>query len=244
MSGRYLVTGATSGVGMAVAHALLAAHAVDCVGRDADKLGRVYESLSGASVRLVDFEQAEPILVTAMVKAWVAEHGEGFDGIFHAAGAELVLPLRLMGDGLYRRAMSFADSSFALLRAAATQGVVKPGGSVVIMSSVAAHRGTAGMAAYSAARAAVEGMARVAAVELAARRVRVNCVAAGAFRSPMHERLTKRMPKTAQDAYTAAHPLGVGDVDAVRDSVLHLLSDAARWTTGTVQVVDGGYLAA
>jgi NAD(P)-dependent dehydrogenase (short-subunit alcohol dehydrogenase family) len=82
----------------------------------------------------------------------------------------------------------------------------------------------------------------VAAIELAQRRIRVNCVAAGAFRSPMHERIVKRMP-SGEDAYAAKHPLGIGPVEAVRDAVLHLLSDASRWTTGTTVVVDGGYLA-
>jgi 3-oxoacyl-[acyl-carrier protein] reductase len=51
------------------------------------------------------------------------------------------------------------------------------------------------------------------------------------------------MPGPAQSAYAASHPLGIGHVEAVRDAVLHLLSDASRWTTGTVVVVDGGYLA-
>lgn len=166
------------------------------------------------------------------------------DGIVHCAGAEVVAPLRLTSDAQYRRAMVAADSAFAILRAAATKGVMVDGGSIVLMSSVAAHRGTAGMVAYSASKAAIEGMARAAAVELAQRRIRVNCVAAGAFRSPMHDRITKRMPEAGQDAYAAAHPLGIGDADAVRDTVLHLLSDAASWTTGTTVVVDGGFLAA
>lgn len=240
---RYLVTGATSGVGMAVAHALLAEHEVTCVARDEDKLRELYDRRVGARSVVIDFEKTSPILITADVKDEAAL-GEGFDGLFHAAGSELVLPLRLTGDSHYRAAMTFADSTFALLRAAASRDVMKPGGSVVIMSSVAAHRGTAGMAAYSGARAAVEGMVRVAAVELAERRVRVNCIAAGAFRSAMHGRLTKRMPQAAQDKYVAAHPLGFGSVDAICDAVLHLLSDASRWTTGSVQVVDGGYLAA
>lgn len=51
------------------------------------------------------------------------------------------------------------------------------------------------------------------------------------------------MPKAGQDAYATAHRLGIGEVDPVRYAVLHLLSDATRWTTGTTVVVDGGFLA-
>lgn len=222
---RYLITGATSGLGLSIAAALLA------TGADLLRIGRKH----------ADFNN--PAELTNVIRECAPEFGAA-DGIVHCAGAELVAPLRMTSDEQYRAAMMAADSAFAILRAAASKGVMADGGSIVLMSSVAAHRGTAGMAAYSASKAAIEGMARSAAVELAARRIRVNCVAAGAFRSPMHDRITKRLPQTGQDAYAAAHPLGIGEVEAVRDAVLHLLSDAARWTTGSTVVVDGGYLAA
>ncbi len=224
MRPRYLITGATSGLGAAVSPMLVGpGRAVWHMGRDR-----------------CDF--SDPAAVTACVKTF-AEIAP-LDGIFHAAGVEHVGPLRLTTDQQYRAAMMVADSAFGILRAAACRGVMADGGSIVLMSSVAAHRGSAGMAAYSAGKAAIEGMARATAIELAPRRIRVNCVAAGAFSSPMHDRITRRMPDGARDAYAGAHPLGIGEVEAVRDAVLHLLSDAARWTTGTTVVVDGGYLAA
>jgi len=245
---RYLVTGATSGLGKAVADELR----MRCA--EANALGRPDSVLSVG-------RHGEPPylpLDLSLRMGWITEeivHASGargippvdplpgFHGIVHCAGAELVAPLRLTSDEQYRAAMMAADSAFAILRAAAAKGVMADGGSIVLMSSVAAHRGTAGLAAYSAGKAAIEAMTRSAAVELAPRRIRVNCVAAGAFLSPMHDRITKRMPQAGQDAYAAAHPLGIGEVGTVRDAVLHLLSDAARWTTGTVLVVDGGYLA-
>lgn len=227
---RYLVTGATGGLGWAVQHVLRMR------GDEVITMARGQHVLPPP---VINWNFGADAAETSKV---IKSLGP-LDGIVHCAGAELVAPLRLTTDEQYRAAMMAADSAFAILRAAASKGVMADGGSIVLMSSVAAHRGTAGMAAYSASKAAIEGMARAAAVELAARRIRVNCVAAGAFRSPMHDRITKRMPQAGQDAYAAAHPLGIGEVEAVRDAVLHLLSDAARWTTGTVAVVDGGYLA-
>lgn len=234
MNPRYLITGATSGLGLAVAEALRArADDVHAVSRQPDFTKPPCTSMDIGDVAGRDF--------TEHIRALTWERP--FTGIVHCAGAELVAPLRLTSDEQYRAAMMAADSAFAILRAAASKGVMVDGGSIVLMSSVAAHRGTAGMAAYSASKAAIEGMARSAAVELAPRRIRVNCVAAGAFRSPMHDRISKRMPQAGQDAYAAAHPLGIGEVDAVRDVVLYLLGESSRWTTGTTMVVDGGYLA-
>ena len=240
---RYLITGATSGLGLSVALELRQrGHDVAIITR----LGHALRAVEQMGACPLDIAQAEADFASLDGVTWATKRlaeTAPFDGVIHCAGAELIAPLRLTSDEQYRAAMMASDSAFAILRAAASKGVMNDGGSIVMMSSVAAHRGTAGMAAYSASKAAIEGMARAAAVELAPRRIRVNCVAAGAFRSPMHDRITKRLPQAGQDAYAAAHPLGIGDVDAVRDAVLHLLSDGSRWTTGTTVVVDGGLLA-
>ena len=239
---RYLISGASSGLGLSVALELQQrGHDLAILTR----LGGALRTIEQLGACPLEIAQAEADFASLEGVTWATKtlaETAPFDGVIHCAGAEVVSPLRLTTDAQYRAAMMAADSAFAILRAAASKGVMADGGSIVLMSSVAAHRGTAGMAAYSASKAAIEGMARSAAVELAARRIRVNCVAAGAFRSPMHDRITKRMLQAGQDAYAAAHPLGIGEVEAVRDAILHLLSDAARWTTGSTVVVDGGFL--
>jgi NAD(P)-dependent dehydrogenase (short-subunit alcohol dehydrogenase family) len=223
---RFLITGASSGLGQSIAQALRD------IGHEIVTTGR---SLPPPSVHW-DFEHAPMSETTKLVR----DIGP-FDSIIHCAGAELVSPLRLTSDEQYRKAMMCADSAFAILRAAASKGVMTDRGSIVLMSSVAAHKGTAGMVAYSAGKAAIEGMVRAAAAELAPRRIRVNAIAAGAFHSPMHDRITGRMPDSAIEGYAKSHPLGFGSLEAVRDAVLGLLAEP--WTTGTVRVVDGGYLA-
>ena len=233
---RYLITGASGGLGRAVCDGLEWRAATSGVDSHIQTIGR-----QPGSTLLADLSTCTSQALTDAVRR-LAEDGP-FHGIVHCAGAEVIAPLRLTSDDQYRTAMMAADSAFAILRAAAKKGVMAEGGSIVLMSSVAAHRGTAGMVAYSAGKAAIEAMVRCAAVELAPRRIRVNAVAAGAFRSPMHERIARGMSAEGIDAYSAKHPLGFGSVDAVRDAVLHLLSPGAHWVTGAALVVDGGYLA-
>ena len=86
-------------------------------------------------------------------------------------------------------------------------------------------------------------MARAAAMELAPRRIRVNSIRAGAFSSPMHERLTKNMSSPTLQEYESRHPLGFGTVEDIVESAIFLLSDKSKWITGTALTVDGGYSA-
>ena len=92
---------------------------------------------------------------------------------------------------------------------------------------------------YCATKAAVIQLAKVAALEYARDGIRVNCVCPGTFRSGIHTDL----PPDALDAIAAKHPLGLGTADDVVGAYSYLASDAARWTTGSAIVVDGGYAA-
>jgi NAD(P)-dependent dehydrogenase (short-subunit alcohol dehydrogenase family) len=225
---RFLITGASSGIGHQVWE-WLDPHGTEGLGFDVHRLGRTD----------CDFNDAGA--VTQALRALAQAHGP-LDGIFHAAGVALVSPLRMTTDLNWSESMMAATSAFGILRAVASKGVMNDGGSVVLMSSVAAQRGAPGMAAYSAGKGAVDALTRSAAIELAPRGIRVNAIAAGAVRTPMHDRITARMTQGAQDAYVAAHPLGFGSAEVVAREAIRLLTDAP-WTTGTVVVLDGGFLA-
>jgi NAD(P)-dependent dehydrogenase (short-subunit alcohol dehydrogenase family) len=120
---------------------------------------------------------------------------------------------------------------------------MKPGSSIVFMSSASAHRGRPGMVAYSAAKAAVEGLTRSLACELASKPVRVNAIAGGGIETEMHHRLTRTLSEDAVAAYAGQHLLGFGKPQDVASAVLFLLSPASSWITGATLAVDGGYLA-
>jgi NAD(P)-dependent dehydrogenase (short-subunit alcohol dehydrogenase family) len=112
-------------------------------------------------------------------------------------------------------------------------------GSIILTASVAGLTAWTHSSAYCVTKAGVIHLAKVAAVEYARDGVRVNCVCPGTFQSAMHAGL----PAQALDAIAARHPLGLGRADDLVGAYSYLASDAARWTTGSVLVVDGGYAA-
>ncbi|HVW79381.1 MAG TPA: SDR family NAD(P)-dependent oxidoreductase [Mycobacteriales bacterium] len=112
-------------------------------------------------------------------------------------------------------------------------------GSIVLTASVSGLTAWSHAAPYCATKAAVIQLAKVAAVEYSRDGIRVNCVCPGTFLSGIHEGL----PQEAIDTIAKKHPLGLGSAGDLVAAYSYLASDAARWTTGSALVVDGGYSA-
>jgi NAD(P)-dependent dehydrogenase (short-subunit alcohol dehydrogenase family) len=115
----------------------------------------------------------------------------------------------------------------------------KTGGSIVNTASVAGISAWAYTAPYGATKAAIIQLTKIAAMEYARDKIRVNCVCPGTFLSSIHQGMTDE----AIAAIGQRHPLGLGNVEDVIDAFLYLAGDGARWTTGTALIVDGGYSA-
>ena len=123
----------------------------------------------------------------------------------------------------------------------AAVGVMRPqgGGSIVLTASVSGMTAWSHAAPYCVTKAGVIHLAKVAAVEYARDRIRVNCVCPGTFRSAIHDEL----PPEALDTIAAKHPLGLGAATDLVGAYSYLAGEGSAWTTGSALVVDGGYAA-
>lgn len=235
---RVLVTGASSGIGRAVA--LLVAEmgaAVVATGRNQERLDELLavlpgEGHAGRRADLTVGEEREALL-------------QSFDvchGVVHAAGALKVLPLSFVRETALREAQAINYEAPVLL----TQSLLKKkkissGGSLVFISSIAARSGAKGHALYSGSKAALEAAARCLALEVAGQGVRVNCVAPGMVQTEMAREASDLVGEEMMRRHEAEYPLGFGQPQDVAAAIGFLLSDAARWITGTALVCDGGF---
>jgi NAD(P)-dependent dehydrogenase (short-subunit alcohol dehydrogenase family) len=221
---RILVTGASGGLGQAV-HARLR--------------WSLRDEVVGTSREQVNFT-ATPSDAAKWLLA--AAGSRKFDGIVHCAGSELIASIGATTDEQYATALETLHGAFSILRAAATGLCANPC-SIVLISSLAAHRPARGMAAYAAAKAGIESLAKVAALELAPHGIRVNCIAPGTFIGPMFDRVTKMLPVSIVARMVNHSPLGLGTPQNVADAVEFLLGETSAWVTGTVFHIDGGAIA-
>lgn len=239
-----LVTGASSGIGRAVATHLARHGARVClVARNEERLRVAADGLDGEGHQTlsIDLSQVEAVgdAITAAAKSWGA-----FDAAFHSAGTSLLFPAKLLKDAqLDSMFAANVRGAFGVAKACAKKAVLADGGSLLFMSSVAGRRGRSGMSVYSAAKAAVDGMVRSLAAELAGRGVRVNSISAGAVETEMHESLVTSLNDAGVEEYRNLHMLGFGTTDDIAHAALFLLSPASRWITGSIIPVDGGYTA-
>ena len=162
-------------------------------------------------------------------------------GLVQGAGVFAPAPLRSTSTEQYLRTHAVNQlGSFLALRSAA--GAMTDGGSVVLVSSTAAHAPSgSGVVPYTATKWAVRGMAHSAAIELAAAGIRVNTVAPGAVVTPM---ITDTLTDSARDGLVAAIPLArMAQPAEIAPLVLYLISDESAYCTGADFVIDGGMTA-
>jgi NAD(P)-dependent dehydrogenase (short-subunit alcohol dehydrogenase family) len=139
---------------------------------------------------------------------------------------------------------SHLKSTLLLLKEAIGQRAFPTtGASIVLMSSAAALQGGAGSFAYACAKGGLISATRVAAMEFAKRKIRVNVILPGVVDTPQSRAFLEKLPSDQQEAIRHDHPLGFGTPEDVAAAAEFLLSPGARWITGTTLVVDGGLTA-
>lgn len=241
---RVLVTGASSGIGRAVA--LLCNRrgaAVIASGRDMARL----QDLKNACAHPESLHIAPRDLLEDMdvLPQWVAglcqKYGK-LTGLVCCAGFAATMPLRAYDRNVVARLYDIHVHAPLLLARgfADKRNNMGRGSSIVFLSSAAARAKLAGLSAYGGAKAAIQAAAVSLSRELAPQGVRVNAVAPAMVRTPMAEQYFAMLSPDALDQAQAAYPLGLGAPEDVAQAIAFLLSDASKWITGQTLVLDGG----
>ncbi len=238
---RVVVTGGSSGIGLATARALLDHGARVCVvARDPDRLGSAVESL-GDSVWGHAADVSEPDQIDDLAAA-VSSRWGALDGLVNNAGLATMATLLETDAETWDRTFAVnVRGPFLLMRALHSPLASGTSPAVVNVSSTLAEKAIPGMAAYNASKAALNQLTRSLAVEWAPA-IRVNGVMPAVIDTPIHT--SRGMSREDVEAMGALHPMGrVGTAEDVAATILHLLSDASSWLTGVIVPVDGGMMA-
>lgn len=238
-SGRVvLIGGVTGGIGSALARQLHASGwTVAGFARNPDRLASIADELPGLATFPVDAR--DPAGIEAACRSVHEVHGR-FDAYVHAVGSIFLKAAHLTSPAEFATVIQDnLQTAFNGLRAAIVPLQAAGGGSIVLISSVAAKVGLPNHEAIAAAKAGIEGLARAAAATYAPRSVRVNCVAPGLVETPLSAPMLAS--EQARLVSERMHPLGrIGQAGEIAALIGWLLSPEASWVTGQSWSIDGG----
>ena len=237
LSGKHvLVTGASSGIGKATAIlcAQLGAR-LTVNGRNEERLAETLSLLEGEGHQSMVCDLSDAGRLEECVAGL-----DKLDGVVHCAGTLVTCLTKNVDEEVLQHL--FSQNVYSVMKLNAllmTRKKLNRGASIVLVSSVSANDcAEVGNAVYGATKAALASYARVLALELSARKIRVNTVSPGMVRTPLLSRFDVTEEELAENE--KKYPLGFGDPEDVAHAIAFLLGDGARWMTGSDIKLDGG----
>ncbi len=230
-----LVTGASSGIGRCVAITCsLKGASVILMGRNQERLQETLSSMDGNSHSIIPVDICDEDAMNNVVKSLPM-----LDGFVNSAGInDKALVKTLSREKIDKVFNTNVYGPILLTRSLIKVKKLNAGAALVFISSISASFASISNALYASSKAAIEAFSKVLALEVAPRKIRVNCIRPGIIDTPILGAYTL---KEELEAFTNQFPLGrIGKPEEVADLVLYLLSDSSAWMTGSVITLDGG----
>lgn len=239
-----LITGGSSGIGLAAAHGFLneGASSVTIVGRNQNTLDNALQEL-GPKAHAMRVDLSQPTEIKRLFEDFTSRHGH-LDVLFANAGRPQLAPVADTSVELFDSVIAgnfragFFTAKYAL-------PLLRNGSAVVFTTSFFDQKGIPGSSVISASKAATRSLTRTLAAELVDRGVRVNAVAPGSIDTPAmgNMGLTPEQQQESVRANIPQIPMGrVGHAEEVANAAIFLASDDASYITGSEITVDGGRL--
>lgn len=242
---RILVTGAASGIGRETSILLSKLGAeVILIDQNEEGLIRTDQSCESKSyclvINLTNFSE-----IKMKILEFAKNYGK-ISGIVHCAGISYISPLKTITETKYLEVLRINTFAALELSKVFSDKNVRMGvnDSIVFISSIYGCVGSSANVGYSMSKFALHGITKSLAIELASKKIRVNCIAPGFVKTNMLESVNGRFADSDYvENLTKLHPLGLGNPIEIANLVSFLQSEMATWMTGSIINLDGGYTA-
>jgi len=238
-----LVTGASSGIGASccITCSELGANLI-LLGRDQRKLEQTLKKLKPGNHSVLSYDLMNIEGIEKALEEPLNKYGK-IHGFIHSAGIDITKPLNNLRLIDYQKIFSTnVISGFEIARILSKRKFYAvEGTSYIFIASVFGMLGSPGTIAYSASKGALLAGSRSMAIELAAKKIRVNCISPAIVQTELTDKLFSELPVGSLERIKALQPLGFGSPVDIANACVFLLSDEAKWITGSNLVIDGGY---
>ena len=241
MRQRVLITGATSGIGGAIARLLSQNYDLVVHGRNKEKIAKLLPTLTPGNHIVWEYDLNKVETLQADFEKFVVDNGLEINKFVHSAGMVKMTAMRSVDLAMLQESTNVNAFSAILITASLMKGRIagKTLDSIVYISSVTGFVGTRGKALYGASKGMLSAFVKASSTEFAPK-VRVNAICPAAVETEMSREMLS--DPVLREATAKRHPMGIGKPENICGMVEFLLSDKASWITGQQVFIDGGAL--